>query len=112
MSTEIKEKPADLGFDDVFNDLDINTWTPNTPKNDVKPDKKVVKKVAEKAGFSSREPDAKIEEEPETQINIKAKKSAIDTFRELCKTQSPKWPQGYAFEKAVAALKRELEHQG
>ncbi len=108
MSTETTQKTEDLGFDDAFNDLDISDWTPDTPKNDRKPDKQAVKKVAEKAGFTSREPKAE-EQDKLVQFNMKVKQDAIDDFKKLCKAQSPKWPQGYAFERALAALMRELE---
>ena len=112
MSTETKPAPASLGFGDAFEDIDISAWTPAAPKNDPKPDKKAVKKVAEKAGYTSREPIIEPQPEPQEQINIKANKTSIDAFRALYKNQTPKWPQGYAFERAVAALERELAGEG
>ena len=113
MSTETKSAPASLGFDDAFEGMDINAWTPDKPKNDLKPkpDTKQVKKVAEKIGFTSREPAPA--KEPEGQINIRAKQRVLDDFRALSDSQTPvSWPLGYTLERALAALKRELTSEG
>jgi len=107
-----KDYEKDYGFGSELDNIDASEWTPETPTNDQAPVKKPkaeqVKKVAEKAGFTSREPvPAK-----ENVITIRAKQSAIDEFRDLAKSQEPKWPQGYTFERALAALKRELTQVG
>ena len=116
MSTETKTAPASLGFDDEFESMDVSAWTPNTAKNDQAPApkrntkavKKSVEAAAQAVGFTSREPKAEPIAEPEGQINIKATLSSIEAFRDLSKGQKPKWPQGYTFERAIAALEREL----
>lgn len=113
MSTDTKTAPESLGFDDAFEDMDISAWTPDKPKNDPKPkpNTKQVKKVAEKIGFTSREPAPA--KEPEGQINIRAKQRVLDDFRAFSESQKPvSWPLGYTLERALEALKREMKAEG
>jgi len=98
----------DYGFSSELDDLNIDDWTPGTSTNDQAPVKKTevekAKKVAEKAGFTSREPSSN----KQNVITIRAKQTAIDEFYNLADSQEPSWPKGYTFERALAALKREL----
>lgn len=116
-----EKQRAGLGFENALDDLDLNDWTPASSANDrAEVDTATVRKVAEKEGFTSREPKpvkapkakpakpTKPKKAPTDQINIRATVSAIDEFKALCEAQEPKWPLGYAFERALAALKREL----
>jgi len=108
--------PQKLDIASAFDSMDMSPWTDNAPidgpdqapKKDSDTIKKDVADSASLLGFTSREPKDIPVEDPEGQINIKAKISSINAFRDLAKRQSPKWPYGYAFEQAVAALEREL----
>lgn len=103
-------KEYDFGAE--LDGLKADEWTPHAPGNDQakqKPNLDQVREIAEKEGFTSREPKAPQKKEPEGQITIRAKQSVIDEFRGLSASQSPKWPLGYTLERALAALKRELE---
>lgn len=98
-------------FGDELENVDIAEWTPSAPTNDAKPDPspEAVRKVAEQAGFTSREPKAAPKKEPEDQITIRGKQSVIASFRAFASTQEPKWPLGYTLERALAALKNEMK---
>lgn len=116
------KRPAGLGFEDELDSLDLKNWSPGhggTQKREV--DTQTVRAVAEKEGFSSREPQVpqrtpkpvtKPEKERTDQINFRAKISTIEAFKAICESQEPKWPHGYTLERAVKALKRELEGEG
>ncbi len=117
-----EKQRADLGFEDEFENLNLSDWTPEQSANDrAKVDSVAVRTAAEKEGFTSREPQPakppkarptkpsnKPKKAPTDQLNIRTKVSAIDEFKALCDAQEPKWPLGYAFERALAALKREV----
>jgi len=99
----------DYGFGGELDEVNVDDWAPETGANDAKaPALEDVKKVAEKAGFTSREPKS----DKQNVVTIRCKQTAIDDFKNLAKSQEPKWPQGYTFERAIAALKRELTEQG
>lgn len=100
----------DYGFSDELDNLDISDWQPSsTPEAVNKPGLNEVKKVAEKAGFTSREPQEAPKKEPEGQITIRGKQSVMDAFRDVSASQEPKWPLGYTLERALLALQRELQ---
>ena len=116
-----EKQRADLGFEDEFENLDLNDWAPAQSANDrAEVDSEAVRTAAEKEGFTSREPKpakspkakpakpTKPKKAPTDQLNIRTKVSAIDEFKALCEAQEPKWPLGYAFERALEALKREV----
>ncbi|WP_299082572.1 hypothetical protein [uncultured Paraglaciecola sp.] len=125
MSTD--KQRAGLGFEDELDSIDFESWTPDKSDNHRSNiDPETVRKVAEKEGFTSREqlpqkPPAdngnptvkakkeKPKKEPTDQINFRAKVSTIEAFKAICDSQEPKWPHGYALERALKALKRELE---
>ncbi len=101
----------DYGFSDELDNLDISDWAPESSQGVVKkPALNEVKRVAEEAGFTSREPRELIKKEPEGQITIRGKQSVVDEFRELAAAQEPKWPLGYTLERALLALQQELKN--
>lgn len=110
MSGETKS----YGFDTDLEDLDTADWTPHAQTNDTepKPDLKQVREIAEKEGFTSREPKAADTKEPQDQITIRGPKRVMDDFRAFGAAQAPKWPHGYLLERALDALKKELAGQG
>lgn len=100
---------SDFGFDDALDDAasEFKDWQGGAATNDAKrPDPVATREAAQEAGFTSRE--AAPKKEPSDQVSIRAKKSVIDEFKAFCKAQEPEWPQGYALERAMAALKKEL----
>lgn len=98
----------DYGFDSEFDDLDVAAWEPESTKSDAAaPSLDEVKRVAEKAGFTSREPSSTPSKEG--QITIRGKLSVVEEFRNLAVSQEPKWPLGYTLERALEALKKELD---
>ena len=103
------KEPKDLGFADSFEDENPDQWT--LPKETVSNDPEIppeeIKRVAEETNFSSREP-APAKERMD-QINFRAKENTIQDFKRFCRAQEPPWPFGHGFEKAIAALKREMQ---
>jgi hypothetical protein len=113
-------------FDDETK-LDLSDFAPK-PKNDVKaPPAAAVKAVAEKANFKSRDPSVQQPVAPQpskpssvkraprvhrtgrnVQFNVKASQETIDEIYAITEAH-PGWVLGYTLERAVAALKRELE---
>ncbi len=96
-------------------DLDLSGFKPKRPA-----EPKQVRDVAEQAGFRSREAPAPAPlEEPgrreprryrtgrNVQLNLKVRREAVDAFYKLADGQG--WVLGEAFERAVAALGREME---
>lgn len=114
MTAEPEEQHSDLGFDDELDGVasEFKDWTPQKKANDTAVDLKASREAAEELGFTSREPKAAPQKEPEGQLNIRAKQSVIDDFKALGRSQEPKWPNGYVLERAMAALKRELGQGG
>ncbi len=105
------KEPQDLGFGDAFEQVKPDRW--RLPEKSISNDRSVdtadLKQVAEATGFVSRQ--VHRPKEPTGQINFRAKVSAIMNFRALCEAQEPSWPYGYGLERAVAALKRELQQE-
>lgn len=119
MTKEYGAERAPLGFDDTLENTDADAWVPNerTVSND-RPGipTEELRKVGEEAGFVSRE--AKtivVERQPikrqTEQINIRADVEAIAMLRQICISQEPAWQINYGFERAVAALRREMERR-
>lgn len=109
------EPKKEYDFGSELDELDDTAnWTPNTEANDPepKPDMDKMRQIAEDQGFTSREPKSAPVKEPEGQITIRGKARVMDDFRDFSASQEPKWPLGYTLERALAALKRELEGQG
>ena len=90
------------GFGDELDDL--SALSDNGVHDiDSMPPKKAVKKVAEAAGWTSRDPD------PMAIFSVRAPKPLIKEFKDLAATQTPKWPHAYVLERALEALKREID---
>lgn len=119
---EQTKQPAAL-FDDALDDLDdFKAEKPTKKKAGV--DKKTVRAVAEEQGFSSRDSRTETKpvesttsanrgrpkkKEPTGAINFRAKLTVLDDFRNFGETQEPEWSLGYTLERAIAALKKELD---
>lgn len=107
-------------------DLDLSSFAPK-PKTDTQaPPAAAIKAIAEKANFRSREPSAKNISIPEAQkssskrpprvhrtgrnvqFNVKASRETVEDIYAITEAH-PGWVLGYTLERAVAALKRELE---
>jgi len=107
------EQRASIFGDD---DLDVSAFAPKPsakPANNAAADK--VKTVSEAANFRSRDPKpepARREQRRHrtgrnVQLNIKATAEAVEAFYAI--TDRQKWVLGETFERAIEALKRELE---
>jgi len=99
-------------FSNELDDLIADEWTPHAKANDgesKKVDLEQVREIAEGQGFSSREPKPTVQKEPEGQVLIRAKVSVIEDFKAFGKAQKPRWPHSYILERALAALKKEME---
>lgn len=121
---------ASIGFSSSLEELDPAEWK---PKPEQKREKKPVRrddihKVAKSVGFNSREAPAAVEEPPSpepakpiptgrkfqtgrnNQMNLKVRTEDKNDFYEICDNLN--WVQGYAFQRALEALKRELKKAG
>jgi hypothetical protein len=100
----------------IFEDeqLDVSDFKPKPPAKVV--DVEQVRAVSEAANFRSRDPGpAKLLRREQrrhrtgrnVQLNIKARAEAIEAFYAI--TDREQWVLGETFERAIEALKRELE---
>ena len=102
-------------------DIDISAFTPKTREDTKAPAAAEVKELAKAANFPSREPPkpgfAKVPEKRaprihrtgrNVQFNVKASQQTIDQIYAITEAHEG-WVLGYTLERAVAALKRELE---
>jgi hypothetical protein len=99
--------------------LDISSFAPKSRTDPSAPPPEEVRAVSQGANFRSREgadakPASKYKRSPRqhrtgrnVQVNIKAKMHTVDEFYAITDAH-PGWVLGYTFERAVAALKREL----
>lgn len=98
-------------------DLDISSFAPKPRPDAMAPEAAKVREISEAAKFPSREaapPKAKKAKRVpriyrtgrNVQFNLKASQAAIDAFYDLCDRQG--WVMGVTFERAIAALQREL----
>ena len=103
-------------FDDDEDALDVSSFAPK-PATPLGVSSDQVRVVSEVANFRSRDPaplPAPAEKRPprryrtgrNVQLNVKARAEVIETFYAIADAQG--WVLGEAFEKAVAALEREL----
>jgi hypothetical protein len=127
----MSKQRAEIGFGSSFETLDPDEWKPAAADAAAspKPPRDQIRKVARSAGFESREaPPAAITEQipaaaakpvrkrvPYTtgrniQTNIKTRLQDDTEFKDI--SAAMKWPQGYTFQRAVEALKRELQASG
>jgi len=94
-------------------DFDISGFSPQKPKAEVPRER--VRQVSEKSEFRSREPEKKpATKEPRryrtgrnVHLNIKVRPETHASFYEIADRQG--WVLGETLERAVAALKRELD---
>jgi hypothetical protein len=105
-------------------DLDLSDFTPKTAPDPTAPSQEQVRAVAEKASFRSREPQPPVTipaaAQPvaqrrhrtgrNVQCNIKAKAETVAAFKALSDENG--WVDGETFERAIAALKREMAKAG
>lgn len=101
-------------------DIDIAAFVPKTREETKAPAAEDVKALAKAANFPSREPKPVIAKVPEkraprihrtgrnVQFNVKASQATIDAIYAITEAHEG-WVLGYTLERAVAALKRELE---
>ena len=101
-------------------DIDIAAFSPKTREDTKAPAAEAVKAVAKAANFPSREPKPAVAKAPEkraprihrtgrnVQFNVKASQQTIDEIYSITEAHEG-WVLGYTLERAVAALKRELE---
>lgn len=120
----MSKERADLGFGDEIESFDPSDWSPQPKQKSKpaapKPKLEETKKLAEAAGFRSREaaqPEPPVPARQQrrrrtgrnAQFNIKAKPETIDAFCAIADAQD--WGIGETLEKAVELLKREFgEH--
>jgi hypothetical protein len=92
-------------------DFDVSSFTPKKPVTS-EPQAEAVRAVSETADFRSREPvqgkkpDRRHRTGRNEQLNLKVTAKARDLFYAITDQQG--WVQGFTFERAVAALEREL----
>ena len=98
-------------------DLDLSQFTPHKPAKTDQPPPEAVRAVAEGAKFQSREP-AKTAKPRQRryrtgrniQLNTKVTASTRDGFYEISDRYN--WVLGETLERALQALRRELEKEG
>ena len=105
------EAKRNYGFGDELDSANLDDWTPKTGANEETPppSAEAVRQVSEEAGFTRDAQPAASKKEREGQITIRGKQSVMDEFRNFAVSQQPRWPLGYTLERALAALKREME---
>lgn len=97
-------------------DFDVSGFTPAKPAPAAPPE--AVRKVAEKAEFSSREPARRLPRREarqyrtgrNAQFTIKADPEVVAEFYKI--TEDQEWVLGETLERAVAALKKEIGKAG
>lgn len=106
-------------FDDA-GDFDVSAFAPKQPAKAAEPPSEAIRAVSESVNFQSREPaaqSAKVVKAAQqrrrrtgrnVQLNLKVAVATRDSFYEI--TDRHGWVLGETFEKALAALQRELAH--
>jgi hypothetical protein len=101
-------------FDDT-DDFDVSTFAPKKSSKTSEPPLEAVRTVSETMSFQSRDPSppaksAKKQRRRRTgrnkQLNLKVTAKASESFYEITDRQG--WVLGETFERAIAALEREL----
>ena len=117
-----KSRASIFGDDTEVPKLDLGAFTPKKTTDKTAPPAEQVREVSLAAQFRSREPEAaKSSSKPtraprihrtgrNVQFNVKASQETIDAIYAITDAH-PGWVLGYTLERAVAALKRELESQ-
>jgi len=123
---------ADIGFGSAFEEIDPMEWknASKAAEEKPKPPREEIRKVAQKSGFKSREaaPPAPAPVESvaiaprpmregriyrtgrSEQLNLKVRSEDKSGFYDICDQNH--WVQGYTFQRAIEALRRELESSG
>lgn len=109
----MSKERADLGFGDELESFDPDAWSPKAKPRKAAPKPEDTKRLAEAAGFRSREADKPPKPRQQrrrrtgrnAQFNIKAKPETIDAFCAVADRQG--WGIGETLEHAVALLERE-----
>src|SRR6478752_9160634 len=99
-------------------DLDLSQFTPREPAKTEQPPREDVRAVAESAKFQSREPGTSPKQRQQRryrtgrniQLNTKVTMSTRDGFYEISDRYN--WVLGETLERALEALRRELEKGG
>jgi hypothetical protein len=99
-------------------DLDLSQFTPHKPAKSEQPPLEAVRAVAEGASFQSREPAKPAKPRQQRryrtgrniQLNTKVTMSTRDGFYEISGRYN--WVLGETLERALQALRRELEKEG
>ena len=126
MGSPETKKRVSLGFTESFEDLTPTRFTvpPARPLQDTAAPAEEVRRVAQSAGFPSREaislpsdssthqtrPNRAYRTGRSVQLNMKVRPIDRDAFYQLCTEQS--WVQGYTFQRAIEALRREVASAG
>jgi hypothetical protein len=117
-----KSRASIFGETDEAPKLDIAGFSPKKPSEMKAPPAEQVKQVSLAAQFRSREPESaksppKSNRAPRlhrtgrnVQFNVKAKRETVDEIYAITEAH-PGWVLGYTLERAVSAIKRELESQ-
>jgi hypothetical protein len=100
---------------DIFGDSDFDVSGFGPAKPAPAPPPEAIKKIAEAAKFTSREPaPAKSKKKPRTyrtgrnmQLNVRVRDYTLNDVYSISDTQG--WVLGETIERAIAALKRELD---
>jgi hypothetical protein len=116
-------KPRASIFEDGgVQELDVSGFAPKTSIDTKAPDAEQVRAVSQAAKFVSREPatpkpEAKAKRTARryrtgrnVQFNVKALQETVDDIYAITEANKG-WVLGYTLERAVAALKRELERE-
>ena len=98
-------------------DLDLSQFTPHKPPKAEQPPLEAVRAIAEGAKFQSREPSTPAKQRHQRryrtgrniQLNTKVTMSTRDGFYEISDRYN--WVLGETLERALEALRRELEHE-
>jgi hypothetical protein len=98
-------------------DFDVSDFAPQKTKE--KPPTEMVRQVAERASFTSREPELKSKRprrearvyrtNRNVQLSVKADPRVIDDFYDIADAQD--WVLGETLERAVDALKKQIERE-
>ncbi|MBS0155149.1 MAG: hypothetical protein JSS38_11175 [Nitrospira sp.] len=122
---------TEIGFGTSFEEIDPTEWKrePKPVDEKPKPPREEIRKVAQKSGFNSREaapapkPVETVTVAPQPvregriyrtgrseQLNLKVRGEDKTGFYAICDHNH--WVQGYTFQRAIEALRRELESSG
>ena len=117
-----KSRASNFGAAEEGPELDLGAFAPKKATDKTAPAAEQVREVSLAAQFRSREPQATKSEQKSArsprihrtgrnvQFNVKASRETVEAIYSITDAH-PGWVLGYTLERAVAALKRELESQ-